>query len=262
MTIGPLAILRDTAAEHHAVLVDYSGDWATFTVAPPRPSGAPPTIYRIRVTANGSTVSAQEETTSLLPGWCPERHINGDGSFCLYWAEAEPLVIASPDEAREWWTKLLAFLRRQDTARSQRRWPGKADARAHGPEAARHQAEAERLAVALGETFVQNLKSGRFTTKRHAVKGEHRIQLLRDGRKLISVVERHHRVMTQRALCKCDEAERLGLPLRSCGIHARELTAFTLAIDGWRRAEQKFSKTLKDLDFRCCGTLDECPLAI
>jgi hypothetical protein len=261
MTTGPLAILRDTAAEHHAVLVDHARDWATFTVAPPKPSGAPPTVYRVRVTAVGSMVSAQEEVPALLPGWCPERHINGDGSFCLYWTEAEPLMIASRDEAREWWTKLLAFLRRQDTARRQRRWPGKADARAHGPEAARHQAEAERLAEALGETFVQDLRSGRFTTARHKAGGEDRIRLLRAGRKLVSVVVQHHRVMTLRALCKCDQADGLGLPLRSCGTHARDLAAFVLAIEGWKRAEQKFLKNLRDRDFRCCGTLDDCPLA-
>jgi hypothetical protein len=261
MTAGPLVRLLETAAEHHAVLADQSTDWVIFNVAPPRPSGSPPTVYRVRVTAIGRMVSAREETTSLLPGWCPERHINGDGSFCLYWAEAEPLLISSQEEARAWWTKLLAFLRRQDTAQSHRRWPGKADARAHGPEAARHQAEAERIAELLGTSFTRDLRSGQFSTTRRNAKGEVRIRLFRSGRRLVTVLEQQRRVMTLRSLCKCDAATKGGPPLRSCGTHAVDLAAFAIALDGWRRAEQKFVETLKARDFRCCGTLDECPLA-
>ncbi|WP_352857672.1 E2 domain-containing protein [Mesorhizobium sp. M1163] len=30
-------------------------------------------------------------TPTLLPAFCPERHINADGSFCLYWRAVDDI---------------------------------------------------------------------------------------------------------------------------------------------------------------------------
>jgi hypothetical protein len=77
----------------------------------------PPTIFRIRVDAvDDEAVKAREDEPFLLPASCPERHINIDGSFYLYWAEAEPNAIVDASAAEIWWGKLLVFLKRQQTA--------------------------------------------------------------------------------------------------------------------------------------------------
>ncbi|HEX8164566.1 MAG TPA: E2 domain-containing protein [Beijerinckiaceae bacterium] len=259
MTAGVLALLIQTASEHHAVVLEEGKDSAIFSVGLPRPSGAPGPAYRIRASVVGSSASAKEDVPSRLPKACPERHINLDGSFCLYWAEAEPLPILSADDARTWWGKLLTFLQRQENVRSLRRWPGKSDARAHGPTAARYQLITERAAATLGETFASRLKDGRFATLRRSGNGRLRIQLLLDRRRFLTLRVPEKKIMTLRAACKCDRATRL--PLRACGSHAEVFATFIEALQGWQDAEDEFFKSLAQSGLKCCGTVDDCPLA-
>lgn len=85
-----LTILSDTAAAHHSRLLRTASDHALFETAPPTVSGKPATAYRVRIDAIGDeVVKAREDQPILPPSSCPERHINIDGSFCPYWAEAE-----------------------------------------------------------------------------------------------------------------------------------------------------------------------------
>lgn len=247
------------AHEHHARLISSGDGNAVFAVNPPLASGAPSPEFFLKVERHRESVTVREQAPTLLPGFCAERHINSDGTFCLYWGEVEPNTIRNAEDASAWWGVLLIFLLRQRSAAALRRWPGKADARAHGSEAARFQAMAEENAAALGAAFLTALRDDQLRVTRG--RRQDRIALLRDGRKLVTILKKERRVMTLRQRCKCDEASSTRLPLAACGNHSRQLADLALNIDGWRRSELAFYDYLRSEDHVCCGTMEDCPLA-
>ena len=261
MTSAAIDRLVEVSAEHHADLSARLPQSAIFSVRPPSPSGAPAPDYLIKVDATDAWIAAREVTPVRLPAFCPERHINPGGSFCLFWAEEEPLRIESTDSAGTWWSKLLVFLRRQESARALRRWPGKEDSRAHGEEAARYQAYAERLAAEMGPRFAARLREGRFRVNRKPPHGRERLRLTLDGRRFVSVIDSLPRVITLRQRCKCDGAITSKLPLRSCGNHAQALARFALSLERQEQAEKRFFAEIRAANLKCCGTIDDCPLA-
>lgn len=260
MSQRPLKIIENISAAHHAQPIGFHANHAIFDVTPPSVSGAPGPTYRLRIDEIHDAVAVREAQPIHLPGCCPERHINCDGSFCLYWEEAEPMSITDTDMASQWFGKLLLFLRRQRTAAARRQWPAKSEARAHGPQAARQQMIAERAASELGPRFRKLLDDFRLTTVRKSIAGEPRLRLLSDGTRLLSVAERNSRLLTRRARCKCDEAPRLRLPICGCGNHEEALTRLTVALHRWKREEAKFYRAYTTLGVKCCGTMDDCPL--
>ncbi|WP_352230504.1 E2 domain-associated cysteine-rich protein [Rhizobium sp. CG5] len=247
------------AHKNHARLISGNDERAIYGVCPPSASGAPSPEFILEISREGERVSVKEAEATLLPSFCAERHINPGGTFCLNWGEVEPTQIEDHEEAEAWWGKLLTFLLRQRSAAALRRWPGKADARAHGSEAAHLQAMAEQNAAALGPKFVALLRDDRLRLGRG--RRRDRIALLQDGRRVVTVVPAVRRVMTLRQRCKCDHADVRRLPLASCGDHARLIAELVLNMDGWRKAEADFYTYLRASRQVCCGTMDECPLA-
>lgn len=80
--------------------------------------------YHVEVRdCGGSRLVVRESEPRRLPVFCPERHINPDGSFCLGWEPGVPRLPASPKEARAWWSVLRGYLRLQDAAATARVWP-------------------------------------------------------------------------------------------------------------------------------------------
>lgn len=257
--LSPIEHLQSVAHAHHARLVSSAGGQAIYGVRPPNASGAPSAEFILEICRDGDTVTVKEQYAVLLPSFCAERHINPGGTFCLYWGEVEPSAIKSREDAEAWWRKLLIFLLRQRSAAALRRWPGKADARAHGSTAARFQAMAEENAAALGPRFLTALREDRLRVTRG--RRRDRIALVRDGRRLVTVLSEERRVMTLRQRCKCDDADVRRLPLAACGDHAHQLADMVLSLDGWRRSELAFYDYLRSINQVCCGTMDDCPLA-
>jgi hypothetical protein len=256
-----LAILSATATTYHAQLLRIEKDHAVFEVAPPTVSGRPAMAFRIRVDAIGDElVKSREDEPILLPCSCPERHINIDGSFCLYWAEAEPNKIIDENSAGVWWGKLLIFLKRQRIAAAHRRWPGKFEARAHGADAARAQQSAELTASELGPRFRNFLDEGRLASTRKNVGDDSRLRLMLDGERLVTVRQLDQRLMTKRSRCKCDNARSLRLPICNCGNHETTLTDLTVSLNRWKVEEDKFLRAYVESGAKCCGTIDDCPL--
>lgn len=260
MSTDALRLVIEEASANHATLVHRSEVAALFIVDPPVASGAPTRPFRILVQVLGNELSAREETPILLPAFCPERHINRDGTFCLYWAEGEPLQVRSPQEASIWWGKVLLFLSHQKTAAAFGRWPGRGSSRAHG-DAARHQARAEAAATRLGETFSRALLEERFTIKQRSIGGSERIGLYLNGQRLVAVLVRERRVMTLRSRCKCDGAATNPRPIKSCGTHAKDFADLALSLKAWENAEVEFYRQIKAKKAVCCGTMNDCPLA-
>lgn len=257
--MSPLDHLHSVAHYNHARLVSSADGHAIYGVRPPSASGAPSPEFILEIRRDGDTVSVKEQNSILLPAFCAERHINSGGTFCLYWGEVEPSAIRSREDAEAWWGKLLTFLLRQGSATALRKWPGKADARAHGSTAARFQAMAEESAAALGLNFLSTLRDDRLRVA--SGRRRDRLALLKDGRTLVTVLGQERRVMTLRQRCKCDDGDARRLPLAACGDHARRLADLVVSLDGWIRSEEEFYDYVRTSKHVCCGTMDGCPLA-
>lgn len=93
-------------------------------------------------------VSKVSETTpgSALPRCCPDRHIEGDGTFCLGLGRVR---ITSRRLALAWWSRLEQFLACQAAAARSRVWPLD-HSLDHGHEAGEWHRRAKRLSERLG----------------------------------------------------------------------------------------------------------------
>jgi hypothetical protein len=107
-----------------AALAKTAPDWAEFRQVDAREagvdaigsrrSGAFTRVFELSIIHLAHGVKVFERITKkTLPEFCPERHINDDGSFCLGLRAGEGIT---EETARAWWAKLHAFLLCQETA--------------------------------------------------------------------------------------------------------------------------------------------------
>ncbi|MFC0340548.1 E2 domain-containing protein [Paracoccus niistensis] len=259
MTQPPIDLLTRWAAEFGATVTAVQATYLEFTFPVFRPDGTAPT-YAIVAEVREDEVAAREATPTRLPAFCPERHINRDGTFCLGWGRADDLEVRDEETARAWWARLFKFLTLQERATRLRRWP---DRRTwpHG-DAAGHQFRAEWAAHRLGSPFVEDLAQGRLGVARKGHgSGGAGLQMLRDGRRLYSVWEDTRRAVNLRQRCICIMG-RASPPavLRSCGDHADAVVELAFALQDRATAEAAFWAGLEGTS--CCGTMDCCPLSL
>ncbi|EUC18844.1 hypothetical protein PMI06_003220 [Burkholderia sp. BT03] len=214
--------------------------------------------YSIVARTRGSTVTAREFEPKRLPAFCPERHVNLDGTFCMYWAEHDAIELSDRASAIKWWNTLVAFLGLQERAANLRRWP---DERgwAHG-DAARFQHIANESAEQLGG-FFQSAHSDKRLTAELCPDRPGRSRMLRlrlDGRHLYSVLLDPIRVANQKQPCLCAECSHRKR-LRACRHHATAAARLAYALHLQETKEQEFWETFAGKS--CCGQLDNCPLA-
>lgn len=253
----PLHRLESVAPEFGATLT-VNGKHAAAKITIILPSGQPHT-FALDLRDEGGRISACESPVgSLLPAFCPDRHINSDGSFCLGWGEDDPSDITDLKAAHTWWSVVVRFLAHQVNANKRRVWPGRENDRAHGA-AARYQAVAEPLAAQFGPAFLKDLHGGALAVRVDIRRRNPRLELYRRGR-LIARVSIHSGSLTrERFLCPCNGP--VALPITRCGTHAEALANFTVALHCWHREERNFLTDLATGGKRCCGTLRECGLA-
>lgn len=101
-------------------------------------------VERVRLTVrdHAGALCVREDGERRFPSFCPERHINFDGSFCLGWKERW-LYPSTEDEAVTWWHRLRGYLYCQLDAEQIGEWSAPSSWR-HGEDAATAQAELER----------------------------------------------------------------------------------------------------------------------
>lgn len=218
------------------------------------------THYRLEVAAKASGASVREVVPDHLPKFCPQRHINSDGTFCLFWAGAGSLEICSTEDATRWWETVWKFLGLQARAAKKRRWPNNEEW-AHG-DAARHQHKAIEAAARLGSQFslalAQSAISVEQKPKRRRSQGP-TLQVLVHGRHVFSVWLNSGKVVNQKQRCFCGSAG-LKRPsrLRSCQHHAQDAAELALELKRWQVAEESFWTSFKGQS--CCGSCDSCAL--
>ena len=202
--------------------------------------------WRIRL-----TIAVREEGVSVspevavgeLPKFCPQRHINEDGSFCTGYRAGHE--IANHDRAVVWWGLLHKYLELQRAAGRTRRWPAR-QALAHGVAGAHQilaQAAAGRLGV-LGQ-YMDMLDGHEFWLS------SRRIQLNKNSDGLVN----------GRAACPVGCKRKKNSPrLRRECCRKTDLVA-VVAHERLRRLEERnYWSDLRKRRVECCGTMKNCPL--
>lgn len=215
--------------------------------------------FNIELTAKDAFVSVKELKPNHLPAFCPERHINVDGTFCLGFKSVDNLEVYDESSAREWWGRLLNFLKLQIRAARLRKWPG--DAWAHG-NAAKFQNNLKLLAQQLGQSFVSNLNQNKFRVERKIISGCNRavLRLYCESSMVFAVWEVTKCVANTRQRCVCDLIRgKRRMRMRSCGNHAEICANFVLNKWAMQEAEREFWNN--NVNKTCCGTMNGCHLA-
>ncbi|WP_424300196.1 E2 domain-associated cysteine-rich protein [Castellaniella sp.] len=215
--------------------------------------------YRLLLKETEKQVSVREEPPKHLPAFCPERHINYDGTFCLYYPAASRLEVHDDASAIAWVETLYKYLKLQDRAKRLRKWPN-ASSWAHG-DAAHQQLRALEAASALRHDISNAVEQGQIILKRRKSKGRSILEIWIGNNRIFSVWEHHKRVVNQSRRCFClSSGSRRPKRLRRCNDHAQQAAELALAIRDWEDAEQRFWDSVTGRS--CCGSCDNCPLPL
>lgn len=257
--MSPVALITERAGAFGAVAINSNSRGDVFDV-PVRMVDGRTVAYRIRVEADDGTVTAKEDSQDKLPLFCPERHINSDGSFCLGWSGHTSLAVNDVESAEKWWARVLRFLTSQQMAKRSGVWPLEG-AWAHGA-AAEHQARAEAAAAQLGGDFLADLTGGKLDTKwSKGTFGSHgrALRVQRNGSDIYSIWVKPYQLINKRQACICGRGDiKRHRRLRSCGEHAEAALALASSLLEWKNAEEHFWKSMRH--HQCCGTMKNCPL--
>ena len=247
--------LQSVASEFGATLSDDNSGQASITIT--LPSGRQQN-FELGLTFTDDAVSVSENPVGAkLPSFCPDRHINLGGSFCLGWGADDPSIIDDVDAARMWWSTLARYLAQQVVATKRSVWPGREHGRAHG-DAAKDQAIAEDAAAKLGPAFAENAQAGRFKVRLDKRPGHTRLELWHADKRLARISIRTKELVGDNILCPCDAPT--GAQIAECGDHAEDLATYMLALYRWRKADREFMGQIAVKGIKCCGTLSSCGL--
>lgn len=226
-------------------------DWATVKSAKkflvvetkvPRRRGGFWNIVTIEISPSAhKRVRAREFPANRWPTFCPQRHINHGGHFCLGLSEVP--AVDSEDAAIRWWKILNAHLELQFQADATRTWPAHLEWD-HG-EAGDTQAEMERLASEHG--MEQDVKNAHF----------YHVGWLA-AKDLPRLTKAKDRLVNGRAACPKGCLKRRHPVLRrKC---SKRDTIFRLVKLEWQKREQSvdFWKAVEGQP--CCGQMKNCPL--
>jgi hypothetical protein len=251
---GALEHLAECAVSRGFGSQSYASEELLLTLDVPHADGELLT-YRLLVAAKGAYLSVREEPDDRrLPRFCPERHIVGDGLFCMYWSADQSFAVTDLASAEKWLNLLIDFLRLQRRAERQRRWPND-ETWAHGS-AAVFQRQAENLA----EKLLPNLRSA-VTARQLSVDCDDSgtMRISREGNLIFSVWKSPNRFDRRgRRLRFVAEFSLRGRRKVTHGRRASLLEEMAAALLMWAADEQKFWEYFKDMP--CCETIDKCPL--
>lgn len=215
--------------------------------------------YSLELRDCGGVVTVREVVPEHLPAFCPERHINSDGTFCLNYSPVRSLRIEDEGSARVWMETVYKFLKLQERARLQRKWPND-KVWAHGG-AAQHQFRAQAAASVLGDKIESAQLSLQLTVRRRHSKGRAVLELIHHGECLYRVWESKRKVANQSRRCLCGSSGRQRpKKLRKCADHGVQAATLVVALYEWGREEKYYWDTMRSNV--CCETCDACPLAV
>jgi hypothetical protein len=244
---------------------DKRNNGANILASPPAAGGRAAHTFRLNVRSSkqgGLAVKEQPEHRQL-PTFCLERHINPDGTFCLYFNSGAQLNDA--DAAISWWSSLGTFLSNQLYAEKRSVWPLEAGL-SHG-DAAREQLAMEELAAPLG--WKDDIWRAMFRGR-----GWMAEQLPRVSKQIDRVLNARapcprgctwkHRLLRQKscvsATCYSDCGKKhKPVPRAQCP-NRYLVEALVLREHRRQKIEAEIVNKLVQEGKRCCGTMKRCPL--
>jgi hypothetical protein len=209
---------------------------------PLRASGRTTRPYELNIFVKENRVYVREVASRpLLPSFCPQRHLNWDGTFCLGLNAGEAL--ADDQKCRAWWDKLIVFLNCQDTASETRTWPPAIEL-SHGA-AGQTEVLAESIAERLGllGDYQSAVRSNTGMIASAITKIAVASQRLRNGR----------------SICVCGRTDNKGRPKLRRQCRSDGDRCLPLLEVQRRREEKEFWEGFRGKR-KCCGTMDDCPL--
>lgn len=244
-------------ASDFGVSVSSAASLSKVSISIPRAGGDQHEIA-LELLATGNEVRVREHPPLRLPVFCPDRHLNDGGWFCLGWGSTAAPAIVDEESARAWWTAVIRFLQLQLAANERGVWVSEANDWAHG-DAAKHQELAEAAAEILGARFRNDLRARKFSVTREPHARGARLELRRDGRHVARVtIGPPGRLKDRHVPCPCDDSN--DVPVEACRDHAEHLIRFTTELWRWREGEAQFLRELARRGAACCGTLESCGL--
>lgn len=221
--------------------------------------------YYLKISSNQENqIIVSEAVPHLLPIFCPERHINADGTFCLYWEDDIDLRITNINKATTWWQILINFLLQQERAKKKREWPNQ-DYWAHGTAAAFQKSALSALDQISINFRTITLSNSIQVTYHKTNKGNGSFyKVIKNGLLWYVVWEEFQQIaiLRQKCLCGSKNGKSYKNTLRNCcnQQHQKYFIDFAINYYYWKIEEAKFWTYFKGKS--CCGTLDNCPLQI
>lgn len=211
----------------------------------------------------GGVSVAEDERGTHFPASCPERHINPDATFCIYFESTEPLT--EVHAATAWWEYLRMFLLHQEYAKKYRVWPLEGGL-SHG-DAAGIQERMEELAAPLG--WKEEILVGMFRSKgwlaNSLPKASQRLERLLNSRTPCPRGCTRQADGNRSTVCRPVDIDPVGTDgkpiLRAECPNRRALEEIALLEHRRQKAQNDFIKGIRKEAPKCCGTMKNCPLA-
>jgi hypothetical protein len=83
-TNDPVDLIASCLPDFGATELDRGNESIRVSLPVPLSDGRQP-VFVLDVSFSGASASAREAVPRHLPSYCPDRHINDNGSFCLFW---------------------------------------------------------------------------------------------------------------------------------------------------------------------------------
>lgn len=194
-----------------------------------------------------------------LPDFCPERHINYGGYFCLGVNELDNLLIIDEPSSDQWLNRLITYLKLQEKATILRNWDSDKEWM-HG-NAAEYQNVALISAKNLGNFFVKSINDKSIETKffkRNSSSFLTVLFLQNNFKYTINLTSK--KVTRLRSSCPCDNKIKGVRRIGRCGNHSKDLYLLGLAHYLMTAKEQEFWAGWIKQGIKCCGFCTSCKL--
>ena len=203
---------------------------------------------------DGITLTVRENKPLKLPAFCPQRHINPGGTFCLGYGDNFSNRVDNEDTAIVWLETLYRYLQMQTRAERLRVWPG--DEWRHGSAA-----QYQKSAIEAAALIVPELKFSELSCRVVSVKERRIIEVLYSGAIIFRVWKNFQRVVNKKKPCICvlqhkQKRKRFG----RCLDHADMATKLALALEQMDIKENEFWQDMLSFNLSCCNTCNYCPL--
>lgn len=208
----------------------------------------------IKQADDGLSLKVQEYKPLKLPAFCPQRHINHDGTFCLGYGDDFSTRIDTEDSAMIWLETLYSYLKQQRRAERHRRWQG--PEWRHG-----HAAEHQKKAMAAAAQIIPDLNFSELSIRVTSSKNRKIVEVLHCDESILRVWKNDQRIVNAKQPCICKspkkkKRKRFG----RCQNHAQLANELAIELEQMEIAEKEYWFQFIKQKVHCCKSCDNCPL--